>query len=739
MCRFLRRFFSGPVTAGSNIQPINQRRAELARLSDDDLKAAGRRAADLLEVIAITAVVAARVLNLEMFDVQLQGALALAGGKIAEMQTGEGKTLAAVPAVVWLAKAGRGVHVLTVNDYLARRDAAWMGGIYEFLGLSVGYIQQGMSVEERKHAYGCDVTYATANEVGFDYLRDGMALHLSEQVHRPFAAAVIDEADSILIDEARIPLVIAGGHADQEPLAVRVDRLTRHFQKFTDFTLDDYGRNIALTDRGIQAVENAFASGNLFAEENLPLLTAVQDSVHAHALLHRDVDYLVKNGVIESVDEFKGRIAQNRRWPAGLHTAIEAKEGVALKTQGRILGSITLQNLMALYPKVCGMTGTAATQAEEFRTVYGLDVQVIPTNKPVIRVDHPDVMFRTKYEEEAAVTAEIRRAHETGQPVIRVDHSNVMFRTKREKEAAVIAEIRRAHETGQPVLVGTASVEESERLAAHLHDIPHQVLNARHEELEAGMIARAGQRGAVTISTNMAGRGTDIQLGDGVAELGGLYVIGTNRHESRRIDNQLRGRAGRQGDPGCSRFFVSMQDDLLVKYGSADERLGYDPESVQRLVEGQNLEIRQFLRKYESVVEGQRLEIRQRRQDILSGAAPCASELERLVSLATIDDLWSEFLASITDLREGVHWVSWGGRDPLHEYLVSADSLFDQLEARIDEEIPKRVAEAEAGGVDPSDRGATWTYLTTDQPFGSWTERIAKGIVRKMKARRVWG
>ncbi|HEV2687933.1 MAG TPA: hypothetical protein VGV35_05240 [Bryobacteraceae bacterium] len=704
-CRFLRRFFPGPAKPEPNIQPINLRRAELALLSDDDLKAAGRRATELLEVIAVTAVVAARVLGLEMFDVQLQGALALANGRIAEMQTGEGKTLAAVPAVAWLAKQGRGVHVLTVNDYLARRDAAWMGGIYEFLGLSVGYIQQGMSIEERKHAYSRDVTYATANEVGFDYLRDGMALHTSEQVHRPFAAAVIDEADSILIDEARIPLVIAGGAADHEPLAIRVDRLTRHFQQFTHYTLDDYGRNISLTDHGIQTVENGFHCGNLFDGENLALLTAVQDSIHARALLRRNVDYLVKNGAIESVDEFKGRIAQNRRWPAGLHSAIEAKEGVALKTQGRILGSITLQNLMALYPKLCGMTGTAATQAEEFRVVYGLEVEVIPTNRPVIRVDHPDVVFDTKLK----------------------------------KERAVIEEIRRAHGTGQPVLVGTASVEESEDLSSYLGDIPHQVLNARHEELEAGMIARAGQRGAVTISTNMAGRGTDIQLGEGVAELGGLYVIGTNRHESRRIDNQLRGRAGRQGDPGCSRFFVSMQDDLLVKYGSANPRLKYDPESVQRLVEGQNLEIRQFLRKYESVAEGQRLEIRGRRQDILTGATPCASELKRLVSLNTIDDLWSEYLASITDLREGVHWVSWGGRDPLHEYLVAVDSLFDELQALIDEEIPKRVAEAEAGGIDPSERGATWTYLTTDQPFGSWNERIVRGIVRKFRTKSVWG
>ncbi|HEY6390727.1 MAG TPA: DEAD/DEAH box helicase, partial [Bryobacteraceae bacterium] len=330
--------FRDAVPSVSQLAPIRRRRVELALFNDDELKAAGRRATELVEVIAVTAVVAARVLGLEMFDVQIQGALALANGKIVEMQTGEGKTLAAVPAVVWLAKSGAGVHVMTVNDYLARRDAKWMGGIYEFLGLSVGHIQQGMSIEERRRAYACDITYATANEVGFDHLRDGLALQASEQVHRGFAAAVIDEADSILIDEARIPLVIAGGDANQEPLAYRVDRLTRGFRKFVHFTLDDYGRNIALTDTGIQSVENSFGCGNLFNEENLALLTAVQDSVHAHALLRRDVDYLVKNGAIESLDEFKGRIAQDRRWAAGLHTAIEAKEGVALKTQGRILG-----------------------------------------------------------------------------------------------------------------------------------------------------------------------------------------------------------------------------------------------------------------------------------------------------------------------------------------------------------------------------------------------------------------
>ena len=694
----LRRFFSAADSAAPKIRLLDQRREELANLSDPDLAAAGRQATEMVEVFAVTAVVAARVLGLEMFDVQLQGALALAGGKIVEMQTGEGKTLAAVPAVVWYAKAAGGVHVMTVNDYLARRDAEWMRGIYEFLGLSVGFVQQSMSLEERRRAYGCDVTYAMANEIGFDYLRDGLALDPNQQVQRPFSVAVIDEADSILIDEARIPLVIAGGESNAEPLAWRVDRLTRFFRHYRHFTVDEHSRNVALTDSGIQAVEMAFESGNLFAEENLALLTAVQDSLHARALLRRDVDYIVKDGAIESVDEFKGRIAQNRRWPAGLHTAIEAKEGVALKTQGRVLGSVTLQNLIAMYPKICGMTGTAATQTEEFRIVYGLDVEVIPTNRPMIRIDYPDELFDSK----------------------------------REKEEAVLEEIRSVHGTGRPVLVGTRSVEESEWLSARLRDVAHVVLNARHEEQEAQMIARAGERGAVTISTNMAGRGTDIKLGPDVAGLGGLHVIGTNRHESRRIDHQLRGRAGRQGDPGSSRFFISSRDDLFLKYASEWHSLA-DVEAVQRVAEGQNLDIRQFLHKYEGAIEGQRQKIRGKRQEILTGAAACASDLDRLVSLATIDDLWSDYLAAITDLREGVQWLSWGGREPLYEYLTKIDELFQQLEAQIEEEIPIRVAAAEERAAAPTDRGATWTYLTTDQPFGSWTERVMKGWLKRRK------
>jgi preprotein translocase subunit SecA len=348
MVPIFRSLFDRSVPYRPEIEQVNQHRRQLARLSDNELRAAARRARDLLEVVAIAAVVAARTLGLEMFDVQLQGSLMLARGKIIEMQTGEGKTLAAVPAIINYAKEGNGIDVMTVNDYLARRDARWMGPIYEFFGLSVGCVQQSMNTEERQRAYACDVTYATANEVGFDYLRDQLALHPEEQVHRPFAAALMDEADSLLIDEARIPLVIAGGEPEQAHLLQDVDRLVRNFQRSVHYLVDEYGRNVALSEAGIQAVEESFACGNLFAGENLRLLAAVQNSLHAHALLRRDVDYLVKDGEIKSIDEFKGRVVRERRWPASLHTAIEVKEGVAPKTQGRVLGSITMENLVAL-------------------------------------------------------------------------------------------------------------------------------------------------------------------------------------------------------------------------------------------------------------------------------------------------------------------------------------------------------------------------------------------------------
>ncbi len=680
------------------IESINRKRAEFDRLPGPALTQAFESAVELTDAIAAAAVAARRAAGLDMFDVQLQGSLAMAEGRIAEMQTGEGKTLAAVPAVAWLARTRRGVHVMTVNDYLARRDAAWMGGIYRMLGLSVGCIQQEMPNRERKLAYACDVTYSTANEAGFDYLRDQVALSLEEQVHRRFHAALIDEVDSILIDEARIPLVLAGGAGNEENLAQRADRVARRLTRHVHFGLDEYGRNISLTDEGARVIESALGCGNLYAEENFELYTAIIDAIHAHNLLHRDVDYVVTAKGIESVDSFKGRIAPDRRWPAGLQTAIEAKERLTLKQQGRVLGSITLQNFVAHYEHLCGMTGTAATQAGEFQTIYGLAVEVIPTNRPIIRQDRPDVMFGTR----------------------------------EEKERAVLEAIRALHADAQPVLVGTASVEESERMSARLADVPHAVLNARNEEQEAAIIARAGERGAVTISTNMAGRGVDIKLGEGVAALGGLHVIGTNRHESRRIDHQLRGRAGRQGDPGSSQFFVSAQDDLMVRYGCTGVR---DIEGTQRRVEGQNLDIRRLLNRYEAVIEGQRRKLQDRRQKILTGEEPTASEQERLVALTTIDDLWSEYLASVADLKSDIVWTSLSFREPLYEYMKGVDTLYRELEDRLDPEIADRLERARSTGLDPSQRGATWTYLTTDQPFGTATERVMRGLIRKFTSK----
>ena len=672
----------------SAIQRIRAMQAAFAPLSDVELRDAASKTEDLPGWIALAATAAARVLGQDMYDVQLRGALALARGSIAEMQTGEGKTLAAVPAICWFAREHHGVHVMTVNDYLARRDAEWMGGIYRLLGLSVACVQQGMRPEERRAAYAADITYATQNEIGFDFLRDRVAMRPDEQVHREFHAAVIDEADSILIDEARVPLVIAGGESGDRGLAYVADQIVRGLSSAEHFTIDPGGHNVALTDSGIQAVETALGCGSLFEDRNQAVHEAVEEALHAHALLHRDVDYIVRNGAIEMVDEFKGRIALDRRWPAGLHTAIEAKEGVAAKSQGMILGQITLQHLVALYPAVCGMTGTAATQSLEFLRVYGFRVETIPTNRPMIRVDEPDTIFPTK----AA------------------------------KEQAVVAEIRRAHATGQPVLIGTASVADSERLSGLLADVPHEVLNARHDEREAAIIARAGERGAVTVSTNMAGRGTDIRLGDGIVELGGLYVIGTNKHESRRIDNQLRGRAGRQGDPGRSRFFVSLEDDLMVRYGELDVRYRDDPDTLQRLIEGQCLDTRIFLHGYEVPLEGQRSKTHAWRQEILESGIP---EHEKRITLRTIDDLWADHLARASEYRSGVHWVSWSGRDPHREYLLRIDEWYREMESSLPAEIARRV---ESGGTEMADRGAVWTYLTTDQPFGRWKRELARRL-----------
>ncbi len=699
-------FFSPARKDAGEIRKINAWREEFARLSGDKLEAKAKEITALPEWLALTAVISSRVLGQEMFDVQLRGALALARGSIAEMQTGEGKTLAAVPAISWFARQRRGVHVMTVNDYLARRDAAWMGEIYQRLGFNVASIQQTMNAAERRTAYAADITYATANEIGFDFLRDQLALHPGEQVHRPFAAAVIDEADSCLIDEARIPLVIAGGSNDNHSIAFAVDRIVKGLWIGVHYTIDLGGRNVVLTDSGIRTVERASGCANLFDAGNIAIFTAVQDALYAHALLHRDVDYVIKNGAVEMVDEFKGRIAQDRRWPAGLHTAIEVKEGVAAKRQGMILGSITMQHLAAMYPAICGMTGTAASSAIEFQTMYLLPVEIIPTNKPVVRVDHPDRVFQTKAE----------------------------------KMRAAAAEIRSAFQRRQPVLVGTSSIAESEELSGMLGDIPHHVLNAKNDEAEAAIVARAGEASAVTISTNMAGRGTDIRLGEGVAELGGLYVIGMNKHESRRVDNQLRGRSGRQGDPGCSQFFISLEDELMVKHGELNPRAAGQPERVQGLVEGRNLDQRIFLQKFEIPIEGQRNKIQNYRQQVLEGRDGSESELERLVTLRTIDDLWADYLVQVTELRESVPWMALADRNPHWEYLRKIHVWFRQLEAALPGEIATRLEEAKAGrGKDPNERGAVWTYVTTDQPFGTWTERLMKGIGRKVKNRKIWG
>jgi preprotein translocase subunit SecA len=739
----LRLFGLGDRESEDQLCVITRRREELSGLTDDQLKSAAKDLpldTDVAETFALAAIVAERVLGLRMFDVQIRGALALHHGHIAEMQTGEGKTLAAVPAVIWYARHGRGTHVLTANDYLARRDAAWMGGIYEWFGLSVGYVSQNMPAEQRRAAYLCDVTYATANEIGFDFLRDSLARSAEELVQRPFAFAVIDEADSILIDEARIPLVIAGGVPEDSAFAYRVDSVVTELHPRRHYSLDEYARNVQLTDAGIRRVEHALGCGSLFDEANLHILTAVQDALHAHALLRRNVDYVVKEGEIEMVDEFKGRIAENRRWPAGLQSAVEAKERVRLKTQGRILGSITVQSLVRMYERICGMTGTAATQAGEFWKVYKLPVTVIPTNRPVIREDLPDIVYADK---EA-------------------------------RNRAVAEEIRKVHVTGRPMLVGTASVEESEALSRRLLSagIEHSVLNARNDEAEAEIIAQAGALGAVTVSTNMAGRGTDILLGgnpphdrEKVVELGGLYVLGTTRHEARRIDNQLRGRAGRQGDPGASRFFISLDDDLLVRFGIAENP---DIDSVQRTAESQNLEMRETLWKYDVIVENHRQEVYALRRKILLSPewrirSMLSDEqydelaeavdgvrqhdvlesdaLERAapeLALAILDDLWADYLANVAELRGGIHWVSWGGRNPLYEYLTGVNGIYAEFQECLGEEIAGALATAELrdGKIhfenrERFDRGATWTYLTTDEPFGTMSERLAKGLRRR--------
>jgi preprotein translocase subunit SecA len=597
------------------VDRINALEPGIAPLSDERLAAKiaefrqrvenGEPLDDLLpETFAVVREAGKRVLEMRHFDVQLMGGVILHEGRIAEMRTGEGKTLVATLPVVLNALTGRGVHLVTVNDYLARRDADWMGKLYRFLGMSVGVIVHGMDDTERQASYRCDITYGTNNEFGFDYLRDNMKFRVEDMVQRDLHYAIVDEVDSILIDEARTPLIISGPAEESTAFYTRVNSVIPFLKKDADYTVDEKARQVLLTeDSGIPKLERLLSVDNLYDPGNIEVLHHVNQALKAHILFHRDVDYMVKDGEVVIVDEFTGRLMPGRRWSDGLHQAVEAKEGVKIENENQTLATITFQNYFRMFDKLAGMTGTADTEAAEFQQIYKLAVTIVPTN----------------------------------QPMVRQDLSDQIYRTEKEKFHAVLEEVKSLHAEGRPVLVGTVSIEKSERLSGLLtrHGVPHNVLNAKHHEQEAQIIAEAGHPGRVTIATNMAGRGVDIKLGEGVVGKGGLHIVGTERHESRRVDNQLRGRAGRQGDPGSSRFYLSLEDDLLRIFGSDRispimEKLGMEEgepiehplinravENAQKKVEGHNFDIRKHLLEYDDVMNRQRTVVYDMRREIL--------------------------------------------------------------------------------------------------------------------------
>ena len=596
------------------VRRINDLEPKLAGLSDASLQektfefknrlANGETLDDILpEAFAVVREASRRVTGMRHFDVQLLGGIVLHRGDIAEMRTGEGKTLVATLPVYLNALTGKGVHVVTVNDYLATRDSEDMGRIYKFLGLSVGLIVHDLTYDQRRRAYNADVTYGTNNEFGFDYLRDNMVISEDQMVQRPLNYCIVDEVDSILIDEARTPLIISGPGEKSTDLYYTLAGIVKTFTK-DDYTMDEKQKTIAPTDSGVAKVEKMLGISNMFDNEHLDLNHLVIQALRARFMMHRDKDYVVKNGEIVIVDEFTGRLMFGRRYSDGLHQSIEAKENVKVQGESKTLATITFQNYFRMYEKLAGMTGTAKTEEDEFNKIYKLDVYVIPTNKPAIRKDLPDVIYKTK---------------------------NAKYR-------AVVREVKKRHATGQPILVGTTSINQSEILSQLLdkENIVHNVLNAKYHEKEAEIIKNAGQKGMVTIATNMAGRGTDIKLGPGVAELGGLMIIGTERHESRRIDNQLRGRAGRQGDPGTTQFFLSLEDDLMRIFGSDNiskfmDKLGMDEdepitakmitrsiEKAQKKVESHNFEIRKYVLEYDDVMNQQREVLYSQRRQVLT-------------------------------------------------------------------------------------------------------------------------
>ena len=598
------------------VEKTNAFEPRIQTMSDEDLKAQTQRFKDRLnngeslddllpEAFATVREASVRTLEMRHFDVQLIGGMVLHQGKIAEMKTGEGKTLAATLPAYLNALSGKGVHIITVNDYLARRDTEWMGHIYNYLGLSVGCILHGLNDNERNAAYGSDITYGTNNEFGFDYLRDNMKFDRDAIVQKNLNFAIVDEVDSILIDEARTPLIISGPAEKSTDLYHLINGIIPRLVAEVDFSVDEKARAAVMTEEGIAKAEKLLKVGNLYDPKHIELLHHVNQGLKAYTLFKRDVDYIVKNGEVIIVDEFTGRLMPGRRYSEGLHQALEAKENVKIENENQTLATITFQNYFRMYNKLAGMTGTADTEAAEFKKIYALDVMVIPTN----------------------------------QNMIRTDNSDVIYKTRKEKYDAALEEIIELHKKGQPVLVGTISIDVSESFSEKLkkRGVKHTVLNAKNHEREAEIIAMAGQRSAVTISTNMAGRGTDIVLGEGVTELGGLHILGTERHESRRIDNQLRGRSGRQGDPGSSRFYLALEDDLLRIFGGERitgimEKLGMEEgepiearliskaiESAQAKVEGHNFDIRKQLLEYDDVMNQQREVIYRQRREALGG------------------------------------------------------------------------------------------------------------------------
>ncbi|WP_243388280.1 preprotein translocase subunit SecA [Bacillus kexueae] len=616
----------------------------------------------LIEAYAVVREAARRVLGMYPYKVQLMGAIALHEGNIAEMKTGEGKTLTSTMPVYLNALTGKGVHVVTVNEYLASRDANEMGQLFEFLGLTVGLNLNSLTKDEKREAYSKDITYSTNNELGFDYLRDNMVLYTEQKVQRPLHFAVIDEVDSILIDEARTPLIISGQAAKSTRLYLQANAFVRTLTKEQDFTYDEKTKNVQLTEDGMTKAERAFNIENLFDIKHVALNHHINNALRAHVVMQKDFDYVVEDGQVVIVDQFTGRLMKGRRYSDGLHQAIEAKEGLEIQNESKTLATITFQNYFRMYEKLSGMTGTAKTEEEEFRNIYNMNVVAIPTNRPVIRDDRADLIYRSI----------------------------------EGKFKAVVEDIAERHQLGQPVLVGTVAVETSEYISNLLKKkgIPHNVLNAKNHASEAEIIEQAGQKGAVTIATNMAGRGTDIKLGEGVKELGGLAVIGTERHESRRIDNQLRGRSGRQGDPGVTQFYLSMEDELMRRFGSENmmnmmDRLGMDDsqpiqskmvsravESAQKRVEGNNFDARKQLLQYDDVLRQQREVIYEQRNEVLE-SENLRDKVEEMIK-STIERV----VASYTQEELPEDWNLEGLMDWVKANVLDEDTALSETDLR---------------------------------------------------------